>query len=277
MEAGADLAPDDTLGVLLSRAGRRSARRAGRRYPRRSSDGSIRRSPPPAVGAAAGRPRHRTVDLRLPAGSARSSRRSPVMQRLSANAAATIRASIVVVKVRDDGAVDAVAERLRARFPRLEVSSVADLVRPLPAPPRLLPAALLHPRHAEPRRHRPARSRTLLTITVNERRGEIATLRAIGVSRATIVRQVLAEGTALTRHRRRRSACCSASPRRATWTASSRASRGCRRRSRSSSPARIPIATAAIVLLVTGSLAGAVSAWLAARAPIAATLRSEAT
>ena len=32
----------------------------------------------------------------------------------------------------------------------------------------------------------------------SERLGEIATLRAIGVSRATIVRQVLAEGTALT-------------------------------------------------------------------------------
>ena len=39
---------------------------------------------------------------------------------------------------------------------------------------------------------------TLLTITVNERLGEIATLRAIGVSRATIVVQVLAEGIALT-------------------------------------------------------------------------------
>ena len=34
---------------------------------------------------------------------------------------------------------------------------------------------------------------------------------------------------------------------------------------------------AAIVLLVTGSLAGLYPAWLAARAPIAATLRAEAT
>ena len=39
---------------------------------------------------------------------------------------------------------------------------------------------------------------TLLTITVNERLGEIATLRAIGVGRGTVVRQVLAEGAALT-------------------------------------------------------------------------------
>ena len=39
---------------------------------------------------------------------------------------------------------------------------------------------------------------TLLTITVNERLGEIATLRAIGISRATVIGQVLAEGVALT-------------------------------------------------------------------------------
>jgi len=39
---------------------------------------------------------------------------------------------------------------------------------------------------------------TLLTITVNERLGEIATLRAIGIGKATVVSQVLAEGVALT-------------------------------------------------------------------------------
>src|ERR687889_303471 len=39
---------------------------------------------------------------------------------------------------------------------------------------------------------------TLLTITVNERLGEIATLRAIGVARSTVVRQVLVEGAVLT-------------------------------------------------------------------------------
>jgi len=37
------------------------------------------------------------------------------------------------------------------------------------------------------------------------------------------------------------------------------------------------VTLAAIVLLVTGSLAGLYPAWLAARAPIAATLRAEAT
>jgi ABC-type lipoprotein release transport system permease subunit len=39
---------------------------------------------------------------------------------------------------------------------------------------------------------------TLLTITVNQRLPEIATLRAIGLSRQTIVTQVLVEGTLLT-------------------------------------------------------------------------------
>jgi ABC-type lipoprotein release transport system permease subunit len=37
------------------------------------------------------------------------------------------------------------------------------------------------------------------------------------------------------------------------------------------------LATAGIVLLLTGSFAGLYPAWLASRAPIAATLRSEAT
>jgi ABC-type lipoprotein release transport system permease subunit len=42
-------------------------------------------------------------------------------------------------------------------------------------------------------------------------------------------------------------------------------------------PRRESLATAGLVLLVTGSLAGLYPAWLAARAPIAATLRAEAT
>ena len=83
------------------------------------------------------------------------------------------------------------------RFPELEVNSVADLVAAGQAAAGLLHPALLHPRQ-----HEPVVTvlliGTLLTITVNERLGEIATLRAIGVSRGTIVRQVLAEGVALT-------------------------------------------------------------------------------
>jgi putative ABC transport system permease protein len=42
-------------------------------------------------------------------------------------------------------------------------------------------------------------------------------------------------------------------------------------------PRRESLTTAGLVLLLTGSLAGLYPAWLAARAPIASTLRSEAT
>ena len=91
----------------------------------------------------------------------------------------------------------ALAARLRRDFPQVEVNSVADLVAQfrerlvyfrqlsyILGTMSLIVTVLL--------------VATLLTITVNERLGEIATLRAIGVSRATVVRQVLAEGIALT-------------------------------------------------------------------------------
>jgi putative ABC transport system permease protein len=42
-------------------------------------------------------------------------------------------------------------------------------------------------------------------------------------------------------------------------------------------PRRESLTTAGLVLALTGSLAGLYPAWLAARAPIAATLRAEAT
>ena len=118
---------------------------------------------------------------------------------------------------------------------------------------------------------------TLLTITVNERLGEIATLRAIGVSRGTIVRQVLAEGVALTvlgggaRHPAR--------PRapREYLDAILTSFPGLPAAFSFFVPRADTLTLAAVVLLVTGSLAGLYPAWLASRAPIAATLRAEAT
>ena len=165
--------------------------------------------------------------------------------------------------------------RLRAGFPQLEVNSVADLV--VHAKRRLvyftqlsfilgtmslIVAVLL--------------VGTLLTITVNERLGEIATLRAIGVGRGTIVVQVLAEGVALTL---------------AGSTLGMLLGLGTARyldailTSFPGLPATfsffVPraetLTVAAVALLATGSLAGLYPAWLAARAPIAATLRAEAT
>jgi len=175
----------------------------------------------------------------------------------------------------DDSEVEGLAARLRERFPELEVSSVADLV--VQAKRRLvyftqlsyvlggmslIVAVLL--------------VGTLLTITVNERLGEIATLRAIGVSRGTIVRQVLAEGVALTvlgagigillglATAEYLDAILTSFP-------------GLPAAFSFFVPRADTLSLAAVVLLVTGSLAGLYPAWLASRAPIAATLRAEAT
>lgn len=198
----------------------------------------------------------------------------PVMQRL-ARQTGDDRVSVLVVKARSDAAVGLVAERLRREYPRLEVSSVADLViqfrkrlvyfRQLSyilGSMSLIVTVLL--------------IATILTITVSERLGEIATLRAIGISRATVVRQVLAEGTALT--------LAGAALGIALGLASARyldailtSFPGLPAAFSFFVPRSDSLATAAAVLLVTGSLAGAYPAWLAARAPIAATLRSEAT
>jgi putative ABC transport system permease protein len=198
----------------------------------------------------------------------------PVMQRL-AGQAGDDRVSVLVVKVRTDAAVGAVTERLRRHYPRLEVNSVADLViqfrkrlvyfRQLSyilGSISLTVTVLL--------------VATILTIAVSERLGEIATLRAIGVSRSTVVRQVLAEGTALT--------LAGAALGIALGLGTARyldailtSFPGLPAAFSFFVPRPDALATAAAVLLVTGSLAGAYPAWLAARAPIAATLRSEAT
>jgi putative ABC transport system permease protein len=198
----------------------------------------------------------------------------PVMQRL-ARRNAEDRASIILVKAREDAQVPALAESLRARFPQVEVNSVADLAahfrerlvyfRQLSfilGSMSLIVAVLL--------------IATLLTITVNERLGEIATLRAIGVSRGTVVGQVLAEGTALTVvgatlgillglvTAQYLDAILTSFP-------------GLPAAFSFFVPRAGTLGFAAVVLLVTGSLAGLYPAWLASRTPIAATLRAEAT
>ncbi len=198
----------------------------------------------------------------------------PVMQALAA-VGPDDRASLVLVKARSDAAAPALAERLREEFPRLEVYSVADLVRffkqrlvyfrqlsYILATMSLVVTVLL--------------ITTLLTITVNERLGEIATLRAIGIGRSTVVRQVFIEGAVLTvlgavlgialglGTARYLDSILTSFP-------------GLPAAFSFFVPRRETLTAAALVLLVTGSLAGLYPAWLAARAPIAATLRSEAT
>jgi putative ABC transport system permease protein len=198
----------------------------------------------------------------------------PVMQSLSGHRLGD-RASLLMVKVREDTAAAVVSARLSAAFPQLEVNSVADLVRHFKqrlvyfrqlsyilASMSLVVTVLL--------------IGTLLTITVNERLGEIATLRAIGISRITVIREVLLEGAALTLMgsalgivlgivtARYLDGILTSFP-------------GLPASFSFFVPRRESLTTAAIVLLLTGVLAALYPAWLAARSPIAVTLRAEAT
>jgi putative ABC transport system permease protein len=185
------------------------------------------------------------------------------------------RVSVVMVRVQPDADVPAVAARLAAAHPRIQVNSVADLVRQVRerlvyfrqlsyilGSVSLTVTVLL--------------VATLLAITVNERLGEIATLRAIGVSRATVIGQVMVEGTALTvlgaalgvvlglLTARRLDAILTSFP-------------GLPAAISFFVPDARTLVIAGTVLLAAGGLAGLYPAWLAARAPIAATLRAEAT
>jgi len=183
-------------------------------------------------------------------------------------------ASALLVKVIDGADPDSVAARLAAELPSVEVNSVAGLVRHFRA--RLVyfrqlavilatiafVVALLL-------------VGTILTISVNERLGEIAVLRAIGVVRHKIAGAVMLEGLGLAllgsglgtglglATARYLDAILKAFP---------------------GLPAAISffvaepssVARAALGVLVAGALAGGYPAWIAANAPIAATLREEA-
>jgi putative ABC transport system permease protein len=272
LTTGRDLVPGDTVGVVLSEPAARLLRAAVG-----DTVTLVGRLDPQVVTAAVGR---RLVvrgmvrwlyDYR---GQPSVGTVLPVMQRL-ARRNAVDRASIILVKARMDEEVPALAESLRARFPQVEVNSVADLVahfrerlvyfRQLSyilGSMSLIVAVLL--------------IATLLTITVNERLGEIATLRAIGVSRRTVVSQVLAEGTALTVVGATLGillGLVTAEYLDAILTSFP----GLPAAFSFFVPRAGTLGLAALVLLVTGSLAGLYPAWLASRAPIAATLRAEAT
>jgi len=270
--AGKDLEPEDTVGILLSDP---AARILGAGVG--DSISLLGRLDPQVAVAGVGRRLvvrgmvHFVYDYR---GQPSVATVLAAMQRL-AHDGIQDRASLVVVKVRDNQAVERVAAGLRQRFPRLEVNSVADLVahfrerlvyfRQLSyilGSMSLVVTVLL--------------IATLLTITVNERLGEIATLRAIGVSRATIVRQVFAEGTALILlgatlgillglvTARYLDAILTSFP-------------GLPATFSFFVPRADTLSRAGLVLVLTGAVAGLYPAWLAARAPIAATLRAEAT
>jgi len=198
----------------------------------------------------------------------------PLMQRL-ARTEQEDRVSVLLVKAKSDADVEPVVERLRTRLGGAEVNGVADLVRhfqdrmvyfrqlaTILGSVSLLVTVLL--------------IGTLLTITVNERLGEIATLRAMGVSRASVVKEVLVEGTALT------VVGCALGVALGLVTARYldeilTSFPGLPATFSFFVPRTANVVTAILVTLVTGALAGLYPAWLAARAPIAATLRAEAT
>jgi putative ABC transport system permease protein len=270
--SGRDLSPGDTAGILLGEPAARLLRAGAG-----DTVTLVGRLDPQVAGAALGRRLVvRGIVRWLYDARAQPSVGTvlPVMQRLSGPTAGD-RASLIMVKARADDRVPALAERLRARFPAVEVNSAAELVvhfrqrlvyfRQLSyilGSMSLIVTILL--------------IATLLTIGVNERLGEIATLRAIGVSRGTVVGQVLAEGGVLTvlgaalgillglLTARYLDAILTSFP-------------GLPAAFSFFVPRADTLGFAAIVLLVTGFLAGLYPAWLAARAPIAATLRAEAT
>jgi len=271
--AGADLAPGDTSGLLVS------APAAALLGHARVGDTIVLAGRLDPQIAAAGEDRALVVrgmvewlyDFR---GQPSVGAVLPVMQRL-ARQSTTDPASLVLVRARSDRMVEPLVSRLRARYPTLEVNSVVELVAQ--ARRRLAYfTQLSHVLGAMSLVVTVLLIGTLLTITVNERLGEIATLRAIGLGRATIVRQVLAEGIALTAigsilgvllglaTARYLDAILTSFP-------------GLPAAFSFFVPRADTLTQAAIVLLVTGSLAGLYPAWLAARAPIAATLRAEAT
>jgi putative ABC transport system permease protein len=272
LRAGRDLIPGDTSGIVLSET---AARLLGATIG--DSVTLVGRLDPQVVTASVGRRlavRGLVRWLYDYRGQPSVGTVLPLMQRL-ARQPSPDRASIIFVKAREDSLVPSLATRLRGEFPQLEVNSVAELVAQfrtrmlyfrqlsyILATMSLIVTVLL--------------IGTLLTITVNERLGEIATLRAIGVSRRTIVEQVLGEGMALTvlgaalgillglLTARYLDAILTSFP-------------GLPAAFSFFVPRPNSLALAAVVLLVTGSLAGLYPAWLAARAPIAATLRAEAT
>jgi len=198
----------------------------------------------------------------------------PVLQDLTRQRQAD-RLSALSLRLASGSDPAAIATRLRTEYPTLEINNVADLVRQFRT--RLvyfrqlsyilgtisLGVTLLL-------------VGTLLTITVNERLAEIATLRAIGVSRLTIVVSVIAEGTALTvvggalgtllglataRYLDRILTSFPGLPSAISFFV----------------PRAESLALAAVVLAVAGCLAGALPAWRAAAAPIATTLKAEST
>jgi putative ABC transport system permease protein len=271
IDAGKDLVPDDTTGLLLSAP---VARLTGWRIG--DTVTILGRLDPQSMRAGV----ERRLDIR---GEARflydaKDQRSVgmsfrMMQRLGQFPDRDV-ASMLMVKAARDSAVETVAARIRREHPTVEVNSVATLVASfrtrlvyfqqlslILATISLVVGVLL--------------VGTILTISVNERIGEIAVLRAIGVRRARIVQMVVLEGALLT--------LVGGAAGVALGLATARyldlilkSFPGLPAAISFFVPEPVSVSRAGLILLFGGVLAGGYPAWLAANAPIALTLRADA-
>ena len=271
LDRGSDLGPTDTAGVLLGAPSTRrlnadigdTVRLVGRLDPRVASAAVQRlvtvRGVVRFVYDAKDQP---SVAVTL-----------PLAQRLAGPVAAN-RASLLMVRVADGISADSVAAHLRTRYSTASINSIADMVAQfrlrlsyfrqlslILGSISLVVTVLL--------------VGTLLAIAVNERIGEIAALRAIGIARSSVLRQVVLEGLVLTM--------AGGTLGVGVGLATARWLDGILT-SFPGLPAAISffvadarqLSTAAMTLLATGILAGLLPAWRAASTPIAATLRSDA-
>jgi putative ABC transport system permease protein len=184
------------------------------------------------------------------------------------------RASFLMIRLNPHAGPEAVAARLAADLPEVSVRSIADMVAQfrlrlsyfrqmslILGSIALIVTVLL--------------IGTLLAITVNEQIGDIAALRAIGIARRTVVRQILAAGLLLT--------VCGGIAGvglglvTAHWLDRILTSfPGLPAAISFFVPDARQLIVAGVILLATGIAAGIWPAVRAAHAPIAATLRSEA-
>jgi putative ABC transport system permease protein len=271
LESGQDLGVDDSLGILL---GEPAAIKLGAAV----GDTILMRGrlDPQIANAGAERPLvvRGIVRFLYDARDQPSVALSLAMAQRLGGADLADRASVLMVRVAEGDDLAAVTTRLRAAHAEVAVNSIDDLVAQfrlrltyfrqlslILGSISLVVTVLL--------------VGTLLAITVNERSGEIATLRAIGVARERVAVQVVVQGLLLTVLGGAAGMVLGLGT--ARWLDAILTSFP-------GLPAAIsffvaepaPLATAAATLLATGVLAGLPSAWRAASTPIAAALRSDA-
>ncbi|MGE0441205.1 MAG: ABC transporter permease [Gemmatimonadales bacterium] len=271
LEAGTDLGADDTTGMVVGAAAAAAGgwaigdtvRVLGRLDPQSAEPGVERRL------VVRGRVRF-LYDARDQRSLAAQFR---VVQQLGRNPDRDP-AAMVMVKAIADSAVEPLAARIAARHPTVEVNSVAALVARfrnrlayfqqlslILATISLVVGVLL--------------IGTILTITVSERTGEFAVLRAVGMRRRRVIRLVVVEGALLTAvgttlgiglglaTARYLDAILTSFP-------------GLPAAISFFVPDPTALGRAAVAVLVAGLAAAAYPAWLASRAPIAETLRADA-